>query len=217
LFVVQASSLFEPEKASWNRTAVLSIAGFDPSSGAGITADLKVFAAHSLYGLAAMTSLTVQSTQGVRRVEPVLPEVLWETLDCLADDIEISGIKIGMLATEGVVGTVSRFLALSRVPADRVVLDPVLTSSSGHRLLSVDGLKLLKTSLLVRVGWITPNLAELALLSDMPVPNREAVPEAAAQLAAQYPRLNIVVTGGHLDPPDDFLRTADGTSNWFSC
>lgn len=207
-----ASSALEPGQVP----AALTIAGFDPSSGAGITADLKVFAAHSIYGLAAITALTVQSTQGVRRVEPVSPEILTQTLQCLAEDIPLSGIKIGMLATELVVEAVSAFLPKSGVPAARIVLDPVLCSSSGHGLLSKQGIARLKTDLLPRVGWITPNLDELAILAEMPVPNREAVPEAAARLAQQYPRLTIVVTGGHLDPPDDFLLTTENAAHWFS-
>jgi hydroxymethylpyrimidine/phosphomethylpyrimidine kinase len=207
-FVIQASS-------NSNQLAALTIAGFDPSSGAGITADLKVFAAHGIYGLAAITALTVQSTQGVRRVEPVSPEILRQTLDCLAGDVEISGVKIGMLATAGVVDAVSGFLADSGIPAGRIVLDPVLKSTSGHKLLSDEGLAQLRAALLPRVGWITPNIDELAILSKTPVPGREAVPEAAARLAAKNPALNIIVTGGHLPVPDDFLRTTDGGATWF--
>jgi hydroxymethylpyrimidine/phosphomethylpyrimidine kinase len=194
----------------------LTIAGFDPSSGAGITADLKVFEAHRIYGLAAISALTVQSTQGVRRVEPVSPEILRETLDCLAEDVGISGVKVGMLATEGLVGAVSSFLAGSGIPAEKIVLDPVLRSSSGRELLSHKGISLLRTDLLHRVGWVTPNLEELAVLAEVPVPNRGAVPQIAARLAGTYPGLNVVVTGGHLDPPDDFLRGADGKEEWFA-
>lgn len=193
----------------------LTIAGFDPSSGAGVTADLKVFAAHRIYGLAAVTALTVQSTQGVRRVEPISPEILRQTLECLSEDVEISGIKIGMLANDGVVNAVSGFLAESGVLGGRIVLDPIISSTSGRKLLSEDGLSRLRTALLPLVGWVTPNIDELAILTETPVPGREAVPEAAARLAAKYPALNIVVTGGHLDVPDDFLRTADGITRWF--
>ena len=193
----------------------LTIAGFDPSSGAGVTADLKVFAAHGIYGLAAITALTVQSTQGVRRVEPISPEILRQTLDCLAEDVEISGIKIGMLGNDGLVNAVSCFLAESGIPSGRIVLDPIISSTSGRKLLSEEGLNRLRSALLPIVGWVTPNRDELAILAETPVPGREAVPEAAARLAAKYPALNVVVTGGHLDAPDDFLRTADGITRWF--
>jgi hydroxymethylpyrimidine/phosphomethylpyrimidine kinase len=210
-FVVGDLSISGPEKP----LVVLSIAGFDPSSGAGMTADLKVFAAHRLYGASALTALTVQSTLGVRRVEPVSPDLLRETLDCLAGDLSFSGIKIGMLGTGDVVEVVAEFLGKSGVPAGRVVLDPVLRSSSGQELLSDEGTQRLKRDLLPRVGWITPNSEELAVLAETPVPFREAVPAAAARLVELYPRLNVVVTGGHLEPPDDFLRTAEGKTRWF--
>jgi hydroxymethylpyrimidine/phosphomethylpyrimidine kinase len=193
----------------------LTIAGFDPSSGAGVTADLKVFAAHRIYGLAAITALTVQSTQGVRRVEQVSPEILRQTLSFLAEDVEISGVKIGMLASGPMVEAVCRFLVESRISSSKTVLDPVLKSSSGRELLSSEGIGRLKGDLLPLVGWITPNLDELAALTGVSVSAREAIPEATARLAASYPALNIVVTGGHLDPPDDFLRTADGKEEWF--
>jgi hydroxymethylpyrimidine/phosphomethylpyrimidine kinase len=120
-----------------------------------------------------------------------------------------------MLATEPVVEAVSRFLAESGISGSEMVLDPVFRSSSGRELLSPQGIDRLKARLLPQVGWITPNLDELAILTGIPVATRDAVPEAAARLAANYPGLNIVVTGGHLDSPDDFLRTADGTTEWF--
>jgi hydroxymethylpyrimidine/phosphomethylpyrimidine kinase len=222
--VVQNSSISNPGRSTPDKThpakgssesVALTIAGFDPSSGAGITADLKVFAAHQVYGLAAITALTVQSTQGVRRVEPVSPETLRQTLHCLAEDMTLSGVKIGMLATEAAVEVVAEFLEKSGLPSARIVLDPVFRSSSGHELLSSEGVSRLKTSLLPRVGWITPNLEELAILAGQPVSGREAIPSTVAQLAQQHPGLNIVVTGGHLDPPDDFLHAADGSTHWF--
>ena len=203
------------DSSNSKQLVALTIAGFDPSSGAGVTADLKVFAAHGIYGLAAVTALTVQSTQGVRRVEPVSPEILRQTLDCLAEDVEISGIKIGMLANDGVVNAVAGFLAESGLPGGRIVLDPIISSTSGRKLLSDNGLTKLRTALLPLVGWITPNIDELAILTEARVADREAVPDAAARLAAKYPDLNIVVTGGHLDAPDDFLRTAEGITQWF--
>ena len=209
--MVQGANTSEPKKP----TIALAIAGFDPSSGAGVTADLKVFAFYGIYGLSAIAALTVQSTRGVRGVEPVSPEILRRMLDCLAEDVEISGIKIGMLATAGNVDAVCGFLARSGVPTARVVLDPVLRSSSGHELLSKEGINRLKSKLLPQVGWVTPNIEELGILAEMQVSTLEAVPEAAARLTAKYPGLNLVATGGHLDSPDDFLRTAEGSTQWF--
>src|SRR5438034_11287586 len=101
---------------------VLSIAGFDPSSGAGITADIKTIAAHGCYGLACITALTVQSTSGVTRVESVDPELVTETLCELIRDLDIAAVRIGMLGSESVVRAVSEFLATKKLP--NVVLDP---------------------------------------------------------------------------------------------
>lgn len=197
---------------------VLTIAGFDPSSGAGATADLMVFAAHGLFGMSCITSLTVQSTTGVRAAHPVRPETVRATLDCLQADLPAAGIKIGMLATGETVATVADFLEQLRRQQERVpvVLDPVLQSSSGHELLYDDGIKVLRDRLLPLVDWVTPNLEELGILTGKPVRKRGDLPEAARVLQASYERLNILATGGHLDPPDDFLLSANGGTWWLT-
>lgn len=195
---------------------VLSIAGFDPSSGAGVTADLMVIAGHGLFGTAAITSLTVQSTVGVRGSQPVSPDLLRATLDCLDSDLPPAGVKLGMLGTEEIVFVVADYLERLRslsltVP---IVLDPVLRSSSGRELLSPGGQALLRERLLPLVNWITPNLDELALLSGVRVENRQEMVSAAQALARAWPKLNIVATGGHLDAPDDLLLTAAAEQHW---
>lgn len=197
---------------------LLTIAGYDPSAGAGILADLKTFAAHGLYGMACITALTVQSTQGVRRVEPLSPGTVTETLDCLAEDIPFAAIKVGMLGNGAVAAAVLEWLQAR--PAIPAVLDPVLKSSSGKDLLDGEGQKLLRENALARVDWITPNLPELEGLTGQPVgPDRAGVEEAAARLlhmAARQgnPGINIVVTGGHADKPDDLLLNREG-AEWF--
>src|SRR6202049_4886714 len=112
---------------------VLAIAGFDPSSGAGVTADIKTIAAHACYGVACITAMTVQSTKGVKRVEVVDPALLSESLEELAADLEISAVHIGMLGSGKVVKAVADFLGRrggkARLP--NIVLDPILKSSSG--------------------------------------------------------------------------------------
>lgn len=231
---------------SSSRPVLLAIAGFDPSSGAGIAADLKVFAAHRMYGVSAITALTVQSTQGVRRTEPVSPEILEETLQCLAEDVEIEGVKIGMLGTADNVTVVTRFLDNNGLPPERVVLDPVIRSSSGKELLDRNGLDLLRAELLPRVGWVTPNVQELAVLLGRLVSGTSEIPRGAADLQSQnaalrsgqnspaapdsglgrapaphfglkepHSGLNIVVTCGESDPPNDFLRSVAGEEFWF--
>ncbi len=196
----------------------LTIAGFDPSSGAGVTADLKTFAAHGVYGVAAITALTVQSTQGVRSLEPVRPSLFRETLECLAEDVSLAGVKLGMLAGVGLVAEAEHFLRARPELRAKVVLDPVLRSSSGAALLDAEGTALLRERLLGVVGWITPNLSELALLTGVDVRTREQIPAAAERLARQAanignPDIAIVVTGGHLDRPDDYLLL-EGEGSW---
>ena len=195
----------------------LTIAGFDPGSGAGITADLKTFAAHRIYGVACISAMTVQSTLGVRAVEPLPAMLVRQTLECLAEDVSLSGVKIGMLGSSAVVCEVSSFLTAQSgtIPRERIVLDPVLRSTSGTALIDRDGVRVIREELLPRVGWITPNVDELALLAGGS-PDREEVPAAAARLQAMAARLgndalNVVVTGGHLSRPDDFLLTASGS------
>jgi hydroxymethylpyrimidine/phosphomethylpyrimidine kinase len=194
----------------------LTIAGFDPSSGAGITADLKTFSAHGLYGVACISALTVQSTMGVRSIEPLSPQLIRETLDCLAEDVSFAGVKIGMLGSSVVAREVASFLTV--LGPNRIVLDPVLRSSSGAPLIDPNGVRVILEELLPRVGWITPNLDELAILTDGPV-GRDQVISAALRLKEIAARggndeLNVVVTGGHLDQPDDFLLTAEGEQSW---
>jgi hydroxymethylpyrimidine/phosphomethylpyrimidine kinase len=160
--------------------------------------------------------LTVQSTRGVRRIEPVRGMLLRETLDCLVQETKIAGVKIGMLATAEVVGVVAEFLRGARIPRERVVLDPVIRASSGAELLSAEGVERLVAELLPVVGWVTPNLDEAARLLGEPLVRREGVPGQARRLAELGGSgLNVVVTGGHLEPPDDFLRTASGEERWF--
>jgi hydroxymethylpyrimidine/phosphomethylpyrimidine kinase len=195
---------------------VLTIAGFDPSSGAGVTADLMVFAAYGLFGTSCVTSLTVQSTVGVREAHPIRPETVRATLDCLESDLPAMGIKIGMLATEETVAAVADFLEVLRSRGGEVpvVLDPVLRSTSGRELLKPAGVEVLRQRLLRLVNWVTPNLEELGILSGRPVVTREDLPEAARGLQRFWPGLNILATGGHLVPPDDFLLTANGETKW---
>src|ERR1700690_4517856 len=116
---------------------VLTIAGFDPSSGAGVTADIKTIAAHGCYGVACITALTVQSTAGVRRVEVLDGKLVAETLAELASDLEIAAVHIGMLGSGKVVRTVADFLTAYKMP--KIVLDPILKSSSGTNFLFVYG------------------------------------------------------------------------------
>ncbi|QHN03478.1 bifunctional hydroxymethylpyrimidine kinase/phosphomethylpyrimidine kinase [Granulicella sp. WH15] len=191
-----------PHKKPQN--VLLTIAGFDPSSGAGVTADLAVFAALGCFGVSCITALTVQSTLGVEATHPVAGDIVAATLDCLNRDIPAAGVKIGMLATEANVGAVASFLERLN-PRPVVVLDPVLRSSSGRELLSPEGVRRMQERLLPLVDWVTPNLDELAVLTGLPVGSRMEMAAAAGVLQERFPGLTVLATGGHLDPPDDLL------------
>src|SRR6478609_754108 len=120
---------------------ILTIAGFDPSSGAGVTADIKTIAAHGCYGISAITAMTIQSTAGVRRVVPTDPQVLADTFDELLRDGKVSAVHIGMLGSGKVAERVADFLKAGGL--ENVVLDPVLRSSSGTDLLDKAGVEML--------------------------------------------------------------------------
>jgi hydroxymethylpyrimidine/phosphomethylpyrimidine kinase len=198
----------------------LTIAGFDPGSGAGVTADLKTFAAHGVYGVACISAMTVQSTQGVRAVEPLSAGLVWRTLDCLVEDVALSGVKIGMLGSSAVAAEVASFLRAQsgKIPRERIVLDPVLRSTSGTPLIDANGVRVIRDELLHCVGWITPNIQELAILAgdDSETLDRDQVPAAAARLKQGNAELGVVITGGHLAQPDDFLLTPSGEQTWLS-
>ena len=181
---------------------VLTIAGFDPSSGAGITADIKTIAAHGCYGLSCITALTVQSTSGVVRSEPVAPSLIRETLEELARDISIDAVHIGMLGNAAIASAVADFLAQHK-PCN-VVLDPVVKSSSGAPLLDAKGAAVLVDKLLPLVTVITPNIDEAAHLTGLTVTNPEQMQAAAERLHAMG-AANVVVTGGHLERAIDVL------------
>ncbi|WP_258546475.1 bifunctional hydroxymethylpyrimidine kinase/phosphomethylpyrimidine kinase, partial [Microbacterium sp. H6] len=141
---------------------VLSIAGSDPSGGAGIQADLKSIAANGGYGMAVLTALTAQNTQGVRAVHVPPVDFLRAQLDAVSDDIVIDAVKIGMLADAEVIRAVGAWLDRVRPPV--VVLDPVMVATSGDRLLDPEAERALH-GLLARATLVTPNLAELAVLA----------------------------------------------------
>ncbi|HXZ31844.1 MAG TPA: bifunctional hydroxymethylpyrimidine kinase/phosphomethylpyrimidine kinase [Terriglobales bacterium] len=181
---------------------VLSIAGFDPSSGAGVTADIKTIAAHGCYGVGCITALTVQSTAGVRRVEAVSPDIVTRTLKELDSDVEIAGIRIGMLASARVVKAVVEFLANRK--AENVVLDPIFKSSSGADLLDAAGARLLAEKLLPLATVVTPNVDEASALTGLAVRNLDQM-RAAAHKLHELGSPAVVITGGHLEKAIDLL------------
>src|SRR6266853_740342 len=147
---------------------VMTIAGFDPSSGAGITADIKTIAAHECYGVCCITALTVQSTRGVRRVEGVDPKIIRETLQEVVSDIAVDAVHIGMLGNAQVVEVVADFLGQTfpgRAGLPHIVLDPILKSSSGADLLDAAGTRILIELLIPLADVVTPNVNEAAVIT----------------------------------------------------
>lgn len=186
---------------------VLSIAGSDPSGGAGIQADLKSIAANGGYGMAVLTALTAQNTVGVRGIHVPPAAFLREQLDALSDDVVIDAVKIGMLASADVIRTVIDWIDGVRPPV--VVLDPVMVATSGDRLLDQDAESALR-DLLGRAHVVTPNLAELSVLAGRRIVGWDDALTAADELSARDD-VAVLVTGGHLDAdeaPDALVDTA---------
>ncbi|MEW5852498.1 MAG: bifunctional hydroxymethylpyrimidine kinase/phosphomethylpyrimidine kinase [Myxococcota bacterium] len=182
----------------------LSIAGSDPSGGAGIQADLKAFFARGVYGCAVPTALTVQTARGVRGTKPVDPGQVANQVDAVLEDAGVRAVKLGMLVNAPIVRAVAKSLA--RYPDLPVVLDPVITSSSGSRLLDDHGLWAITEVLLPRARLVTPNADEASFLSRMPVRNEAEAREAALAIQALGAQA-VLVKGGHLSagPAADVL------------
>jgi hydroxymethylpyrimidine/phosphomethylpyrimidine kinase len=181
---------------------LLTIAGFDPSCGAGTAADLKTFAAHGCYGVAAITALTVQNTQSVEAVHNTPSAELRAQLDVLAKDCEIAAVKIGMLGNRGNAVVVAEFLDAHKFA--HVVHDPVMKSSSGAELLDAAGIKYVATELLKRASVITPNVPEAEVLTGMTIKD-VADMEAAARKLVEMGAHAVIVKGGHMERTTDVL------------
>jgi hydroxymethylpyrimidine/phosphomethylpyrimidine kinase len=192
---------------------ILSIAGYDPSSGAGITADVKTAAAHGCYAATCITALTVQSTQEVFAVQPLSGDLVRRTLHVLRDDLEIAAIRLGMLGSGEVAAVVADFLELAHPP--NIVLDPVIRSSSGTALLDEVGIEIVRTRLIPISDIMTPNLHEAAFLLGAEIlPDHASwsvgfVRELASGLHGMGAKA-VVITGGHVDPPNDYLSFQAG-------
>jgi hydroxymethylpyrimidine/phosphomethylpyrimidine kinase len=181
---------------------LLTIAGFDPSCGAGVAADLKTFAAHGCYGIAAITSVTVQNTQGVEAVHNTPTAELRAQLEALVKDSVIDAVKIGMLGNRGNAVAIAEFLDNNKFP--HIVLDPVMKSSSGTELLDAGGIKFLASELLKRVTVITPNIPEAETLTGLAIKELTDM-EAAARKLVEMGARGVIVKGGHREKPIDVL------------
>lgn len=186
---------------------VLTIAGFDPSSGAGVTADIKTIAAHGCYGVSAITALTVQSSSGVKRVEPSDPLLVTDTLEELRADVEIRAVHVGMLGSGKVAKAVADFLGRAGPNRERlrnIVLDPILKSSSGADLVDAAGIRVLIDRLIPLADVVTPNVDEAGALTGINIQELDEMKAAAAKLH-EMGAAGVVVTGGHLEKAMDLL------------
>ena len=181
---------------------LLSIAGFDPSCGAGTVADLKTFAAHGCYGVAAITALTVQNTQTVEDVQNTPSATLRAQLEVLAKDSEIAAVKIGMLGNRGNAAVVAEFLDAHKFA--HVVHDPVMKSSTGTELLDAAGVKFIVAELLKRSSVITPNVPEAEALTGMTIKDIADM-EAVARKIVEMGARAVIVKGGHMERAVDVL------------
>jgi hydroxymethylpyrimidine/phosphomethylpyrimidine kinase len=181
---------------------LLTVAGFDPCCGAGTVADLKTFAAHGCYGVAAITSMTVQNTQGVEAVHNTPSAELRGQLEILVKDCEIAAVKIGMLGNRGNAVVIGEFLDAHKFA--HVILDPVMKSSSGTELLDAGGVKYVTTELMKRASVFTPNVPEAEVLTGLEIKDVSAM-EAAARKLVEMGAQAVIVKGGHMERAVDVV------------
>ena len=183
----------------------LSIAGSDSSGGAGIQADIKTFSALGVYGATAITAITAQNTLGVHSQLSLPPQMVHDQIIAVIEDLSPSAIKIGMLANAEIVITLAKTLSKYSIP---IILDPVIVSTSGHRLLSTEAEEVLKQRLLSLATLITPNIPEMEALTNMPISTFEEKRRAAEHLFS-YGVKAILLKGGHEigDTKSDILFT----------
>jgi len=191
------------------RINALTIAGTDPSGGAGIQADLKAFSALGAYGTSVITALVAQNTRGVQSVYRIEPDFVGAQLDSVLSDVRIDAIKIGMLAESAVVNVVAERLQAAETPW--IVLDTVMLAKSGDPLLSAEAVATLRECLLPQVSIITPNLPEAAALLNCPIAvNEQEMQEQGRELLAMGCQA-VLMKGGHLSESEspDWLFTRD--------
>jgi hydroxymethylpyrimidine/phosphomethylpyrimidine kinase len=175
-------------------THALTIAGSDSGGGAGVQADIKAFHAHGVFGATVITSVTAQNTREVRRSFDLPPDVVRAQLEAVLDDLDIAAAKTGMLSSASIIDTVAD--GLESRSFEKLVVDPVMVSKSGLRLLREDAIETLARRLIPRALVVTPNLDEASLLAGLTISSLEDMKRAASQIGAQGPRA-VVVKGGH--------------------
>ncbi|GAA0686880.1 MULTISPECIES: bifunctional hydroxymethylpyrimidine kinase/phosphomethylpyrimidine kinase [Clostridium] len=191
---------------------VLTIAGSDCSGGAGIQADIKTITAHKMYAMSVITSLTAQNTTGVYGVLDTQPEFVENQLDCVMKDIFPDSIKIGMVSSSKIIKSIVKKLKEYR--PKNIVVDPVMISTSGSRLLSEEAMDSLINELIPLADLITPNIAEAECLCNFEIENNDDMERAAFKISEKY-KGNILIKGGHLADCSDDLLYHQGKFIWF--
>ncbi len=182
---------------------LLSIAGSDPSGGAGIQADLKTITTIGVYGAAAISCLTVQNSRGVKSIQAIAPDFVQAQIIAVLEDHAVTHIKLGMLGTLEIARGIHDIL---KMYSGTVVYDPVLAASTGESLLTGDGLQCLKEQFLMNVSFLTPNISELEQLSGERIQGTKDGIRCAEELLGHYPKMKgIVVKGGHLESNRDTI------------
>jgi hydroxymethylpyrimidine/phosphomethylpyrimidine kinase len=171
----------------------LTIAGSDSSGGAGIQADLKTFAAFTVFGTSAITAITAQNTRGVRAIANLDPAFVAAQIDAVADDFTIAAAKTGMLSRAEIIGAVADRIRIRKIP--NVVVDPVMVAASGDLLLEPDAIAMMRDVMLPLATVVTPNLREASILTGRDVSSRDAIREAARALVALGARAALVKGG----------------------
>ena len=195
------------------RPVALTIAGTDSGGGAGVTADLKTFEAHGVWGTAAVTAVTAQNTLGVQAFDPVRPELVRAQIESVVTDIGVDAAKTGMLASPAVVEAVAA--AVAELGVGPLVVDPVMVSKHGSRLLEEGAGRDLFAALLPLATVVTPNLDEASVLVGFDVVDRGTMEEAGRRLAGAGPQV-VLITGGHVHEVDTSpdLMVVDGELRW---
>ena len=190
----------------------LSIAGSDCSGGAGIQADLKTMTMNGVFAMSAITALTAQNTTGVRGILEVSPEFLCQQIDAVFEDIRPDAVKIGMVASAGLIEAIAQRLRFYK--AENIVVDPVMVATSGARLIAEDAVETLKRELLPLAAVVTPNIPEAEILSGMTIKNEQDMEAAAQQISQRY-HCAVLLKGGHSINDANDLLWAEEKSQWF--
>ena len=192
---------------------VLTIAGTDPTGGAGVQADLKTMTAHKVYGMSIITALVAQNTLGVRDIMEVKPDFLAEQFDCVFEDIYPDAIKIGMVSSPVLIEMiVNKLTSQKDCP---IVVDPVMVSTSGSRLLADNALRLLKEKLIPLATIITPNIPEAQVLTNLKINTKDDMITAAKMISEWYHGY-ILIKGGHFEERADDLLYYRGNNTWLT-